>query len=85
MCKELRKVLYKIRPYEQYPADYREAHPEELKDFEKRRGYFHRWVDDVDFSGDVPVTKPLAIIEDADTGKVELINYFCINFTEDWL
>ena len=85
MCKELRKVLYQIRPYEHYPADYREAHPEELKDFEKRRGYFHRLVDDVDSSKEVPVTVQLAMVEDADTGKIQYVPQSCINFTEDWL
>ena len=57
--------MFKLGRYEFDP----EATPEEQKRMEEyskdRQGYFHRWVDDIDMSKDIPYVKTMGLVEDA--------------------
>lgn len=74
MCDNLRKVTFRITPYEFNPDET----PKELKEIEEqtkdREGYFHQWSSDVDTSKDLPYVKTVAIVEDADSGEVFVID-----------
>ena len=58
--------MFKLGRFEFDP----EATPEEQKRMEEyskdRQGYFHRWVDDIDMSKDIPYVKTMGLVEDAD-------------------
>lgn len=58
-----------------------EAEMEELS--RKRDGYFHRWVDDVDTSKDIPYIKTMALIEDCADGSVHMIELSNMKFSQD--
>ena len=84
MCK-LRKVMFKLGRYEFDP----EATPEEQKRLEEcskdRQGYFHRWVDDIDMSKDIPYVKTKGLVEDSEDNslfKVEIENIHFIDKIE---
>jgi len=83
MCNSLRKVTFKLGCYEFHP----DATPEEKAEMEalskERNGYFHRWVDDVDTSRDIPYVKTMALVEDAEDGKVHIVETYNMRFTED--
>jgi len=49
-----------------------------------RKGFFHKWVEEVDPSGDIPCIKPVALVEDVDEGRIYTIDYNNIRFVEDW-
>lgn len=53
----------------------REEREEEHELGRMRDGYFHRWVDDVDTSRDIPYLKPMALVEDFEDGKMHLVDY----------
>ncbi len=84
MCKDLRKVIFSLGSYEFYP----DKTPDEQKEMEERckerRGYFHRWVEDVDCSKGIPFIKPVALVEEAESGKMYEVELHNIRFTPDW-
>lgn len=81
MCK-LRKVKFRFGPYEFHPNS-TEQERQEMEDYSKERdGYFHRWVDDVETNKEIPYVKTLALIEDTADGKVYVVDFNNVNFTE---
>lgn len=55
-----------------------------MEEFSKeRKGYFHRWVDDVDTSKDIPFIKTVALIEDEESGEVIMVEYYNLKFMKD--
>ncbi len=82
MCKSLRKVTFSLGRNEFHP----DATPEEImkmEEFSKERtGYFHRWVDDVDTSKDIPYVKTMALVEDDADGSIYMVEYHNLKFTE---
>lgn len=83
MCKNLRKVTFTLGSYEFLP----EATPKEAEEMEElskeRWGYFHRWVDDVDTSKDIPYIKTMALVEDSTDGTVHMVEYQNLKFEEE--
>ena len=73
MCDNLRKVTFRLGRYEYCP----DLSPERIAEMEEytreRHGYFHRWVEDVDTSKDIPYVKTMALVEDVEDGKVHTI------------
>ena len=85
MCTNLRKVTFSLGHYELMP-DATEEEESEMKELAKvRRGYFHRWVDEEVTITDIPHLKPMALVEDVETGKIHCVEYYNITFTEDWI
>lgn len=81
MANNLRKVIYSlVKPQYYYDAPDLQRENDELS--REREGYFHRWIENVDTSGDIPCIKPWALIEDAETGKLEETQYFLITFID---
>lgn len=55
-----------------------------MNEFSKERnGYFHRWVEDVETSKDIPYVKTMALVEDFESGLVHMVEYTNLKFTED--
>lgn len=83
MCKDLRRVIFTLGSYEFLP----DPTPKENKDMEvlskKRVGYFHRWVDDVDTSKDIPYIKTMALVEDNADGLVYMVEFQNLKFSEE--
>ena len=50
----------------------------------ERRGYFHRWVEVVDTSHDISFIKPMALVEDTETGKIHEVEHHNLRFSSDW-
>lgn len=85
MCVKLRKVIFSLGTYEFLP-DATDKEKQEMDERCKdRRGYFHRWIEEVDASQDLPFIKPIALVEDADTGKIHEVEYHNLRFISDWL
>lgn len=82
MCINLRKVTFSLARYEHYPnSTETEKERDERKEYSKKRiGYFHRWVDDVDTSKDIPYIKTMALVEDLEDGAVHMVEYYNLNF-----
>lgn len=84
MCKNLRKVIFRKEDYFFDP----DATLEEDEDMDElcreRRGYFHRWVEDVDSSREMPCIKVFGLVEDAETGELYFAEIHNIRFTLDW-
>lgn len=84
MCNDLRKVIFKKGNYSFVP----DATPEDNKDMDEickeRKGYFHRWVEDVDSSREIPCLKVFGLVEDADTGELHFVEIHNMRFTLDW-
>lgn len=82
MCKDLRRVIFSLGNHEFIP----DPTPKEKEDMEElskeRSGYFHRWVDDVDTSKDIPYTKTMALVEDNADGSVYTVEYYNLKFSE---
>ena len=77
----LRKVVYSLASPEYFPDE--DLMQKEIDETSRQReGYFHRWFDYVDTSGEIPCIKPLALIEDASTGKMEAIQFYFIQFND---
>ncbi len=80
MCKILRKVRFSLGNYVFDP----DATPEEMAESDDiskiRIGYFHRWVDDVDTSKDIPFIKTMALVEDIENGQVYMVEYHNVVF-----
>ncbi len=49
----------------------------------QRSGYFHRWVDDVDTSKDIPYIKTMALVEDNTDGTVYMVEYQNLKFLDE--
>ena len=76
-------VTFSLGRYEFHP----EATPKEKEEMnelsKKRKGYFHRWVDDVDTSKDIPCIKAMALVEDSEDGSVHMVEYYNLKFEEE--
>lgn len=83
MCKYLRKVTFTLGSYEFLP----DLTPNEMEDMEElskvRTGYFHRWVDDVDTSKDIPYIKTMALVEDNADGTIHMVEFHNLKFSEE--
>lgn len=82
MCKHLRKVTFKLGTYEFYPDATKDQIAEMKERTKTRKGYFHRWIDFVDNSKDIPYVKTMALVED-NNGSMYKVDYCQIKFTED--
>ncbi len=84
MCKDLRKVIFSLGSYEFHP-DATDAERQEMEELSKeRQGYFHRWVEDVDCSKEIPFIKALALVEDAESGKMHKVEANNLRFIPNW-
>lgn len=80
MEKFLRKVKFTLAPYECHTdEDLRKDNEERSK---IREGYFHRWIEDIDTSKDIPYIKTVGLIEEIGTGKLYVTDYYNINFVQ---
>lgn len=80
MCKFLRKVKFFLGRYEFRP-DTTPEEEAEMKEYSKEReGYFHRWVDNVDNSKDIPYIKTMALVEDSVDGALHEVEYANLTF-----
>ncbi len=82
MCIALRNVTFRLGNYEFNPdADIKEE--AEMQDrCKERSGYFHRWVDDVETNKDIPYVKTMALVEDAEDGKIHTVEYYNLQFID---
>lgn len=80
MCINLRKVTFSLGYPEFYPnqTPQEEAQMRELS--KERNGYFHRWVEEVDTSKDLPFIKSVALVEDCENGKLYTVEYQNLKF-----
>lgn len=80
MCINLRKVTFSLG----YPEFYPNQTPQEeaqMRDLSKERnGYFHRGVEEVDISKDIPFIKSVALVEDCEDGKLHTVEYTNLKF-----
>ena len=82
MSKDLRKVIFRLGDYE-FDPDLKEQ--EKIEDLcKERHGYFHRWIDEIDNSEELPCVKALALIESDEDGKIYPVEYRHLRFVEDW-
>lgn len=83
MCKDLRRVIFTLGSYEFLPdSTLKEKEAMEVLS-RKRVGYFHRWVDDVDTSKDIPYIKTMALVEDNADGLVYMVEFQNFKFSEE--
>ncbi len=83
MRKDLRKVTFTLGSYEFLP-DPTPKEKEEMEELSKvRSGYFHRWVDDVDTSKDIPYIKTMALVEDNADGSIHMVEFHNLKFSEE--
>lgn len=83
MCKNLRKVTFKLGFYEHYPNS-TPKQKEENKDLTREReGFFHRWVDDLDTSKEIPIVIAKALVEDLEDGLIKLVDYYNLKFRKN--
>lgn len=79
MCKDLRRITFTLGSYEFIPN----PTPKEMEELSKERsGYFHRWVDDVDTSKDIPYIKTMALVEDNADGSIHRVEYQNLKFSD---
>jgi len=83
MCDSLRKVTFTLGHYEFHPDATSEENAEMNEFSKERNGYFHRWVEDVETSKDIPYVKTMALVEDFESGLVHMVEYTNLKFTED--
>ena len=82
MCDKLRKVTFRLGEYEFHP-DEDSAGQDSMIDYSKERiGYFHKWVEDVDTSKDIPYVRTMALVEDSIDGKIYQIESYNLNFSK---
>ena len=83
MCKDLRKVTFTLGSYEFTPN----PTSKEKTDIEylckERSGHFHRWIDDVCTSKDIPYIKTMALVEDDADGSVHMVKYQNLKFSKE--
>ena len=48
----------------------------------QREGYFHKWVEDLDLSKEIPYIKPIALIEDRESGELKMVDYYLVTFID---
>lgn len=82
MCNSLRKVTFKLMHYEFDPDATPDGEAETEKLSKEREGYFHRWVDDVDNSKDIPYVKTMALVEELENGSMHVVEYYNLTFKE---
>ncbi|MCH5328476.1 MAG: hypothetical protein J1E02_05605 [Coprobacter sp.] len=82
MKNDLRKVRFSLCQKQYRPDEDLQKKNEELSRI--RLGYFHRWIDDVDNSKEIPCIKAYALVEDADTGKIHPVDYWLLTFIDDF-
>lgn len=85
MCDNLRKIIFTLGSCE-FDPDATEAERKEMEEHCKdRRGYFHRWIEDVDCSKEIPCIKPLALVEEVESGEIFEVQPHHVKFVIDWL
>lgn len=83
MCNNLRKVKYLLEKCGFDPDATTDGRAEMEERAKEHDGYFHRWVDDVDTSKDIPFIKTVALIEDKESGKLYTTESANIRFVKD--
>lgn len=83
MCKDLRKVTFTLGSYEFDPNPSTEEAIEMEYLCKERSGHFHRWVDDVDTSRDIPYIKTVALVEDDADGTLHMVEYQNLKFSKE--
>ena len=83
MANILRKVAFTLGSYEFIPNPTPKEKDEMEEITKKRTGYFHRWVDDIDTSKDIPYIKTEALVEDIEDGKLYTVVPDLITFLND--
>ena len=84
MCNNLRKITFCLLK-DGYLPNLLAAEEEKREDLlRERKGYFHKWVEDVDCSKEIPFIKPMALVEEVDSGKIYEVEYYNIRFSSDW-
>ena len=84
MCNSLRKVIFSLGTFEFSPHATDKQKQEMEERYKERHGYFHRWVEDVDCSKEIPCIKPMALVEDDESGKIYEVEYHNLRFSSDW-
>lgn len=80
MCKNLRNITFTLGEPE-YLYEATQAERKEMEELSKERtGFFHRWVEEVDTSKDIPYIKPMALVEDISDGSMHLVEYYNLKF-----
>ena len=82
MCIALRNVTFRLGNYEFNPDADSNKEAEMQSRSKERRGYFHRWVDDVETNKDIPYVKTMALVEDAEDGKIHTVEYYNLQFID---
>ena len=83
MCKDLRKVFYcRTAVPGLEPGLSEEQWQAMIEDAKVREGYLHCWTQEADTSGDVPVAKSVALVEDAEDGRIYPVEYKLLAFKE---
>ena len=84
MCNKLRKVIFSLGTYEFIP-DATDKEKQEMEERCKERyGYFHKWIEDVDCSKEIPCIKTMALVEEANSGKIHEVEIHNLKFTPEW-
>ena len=77
-------MIFSLGTYEFIP-DATDKEKQEMDELcKERRGYFHRWTEDVDSSKEIPCVKTMALVEEAESGKIYEVEYYNLRFTTDW-
>lgn len=82
MRADLRQVEFSLVAMGYIPDLSPNEEKEMQEDTRKRTGYFHRWVEDVDTSKDIPYVKTMALVEDSEDGRVHMVEYSNIRFKD---
>lgn len=83
MCEKLRKVTFTLgrNEFNPEPTPREQAEMEELT--KQRNGYFHKWVEDVDYSKEIPFVKSMALVEEVESGEMHVVESYNIKFVVD--
>lgn len=84
MCINLRKVIFSLGTYEFIPNATEKEKQEMDERCKERYGYFHRWTEEVDCSKEIPCIKAMAMVEEAESGKLHIIESHNLKFTPNW-
>ena len=83
MCNKLRKVIFSLGTYEFIP-DATDKEKQEMDErCKERHGYFHKWIEEVDSSKEIPFVKTMALVEEANNGKFHEVDIHNLRFTTD--
>ena len=80
MCINLRKVTFSLGYDECYPDQTPQEVAQMIELSKERNGYFHRWVEEVDTSKDLPFIKSVGLVEDCEDGKLYTVEYQNLKF-----